>query len=192
MANHGEILKIEEVAESFETWANQPFISSETRQLILKSNLLVVPWLGFRSLDIPVFPVCTEELFRFLKDKAPPEVIPEICIEDKDYKEVALHGALLIVGVFVVTAFIAPLAVDLISEYIKRRIFKPDEDKAKARVELTVIEEGGKALNFKYEGPARDFRKTINAALKTSIKKPEQIASTGKSSAKPLPPSDTN
>jgi len=185
MADTNETLVIEDASESFATWANQSFILPETRQSILKSNLLIVPWVGFRSLQMPVFPVCTERLFQFLKENATHEVIPEICIEDKDYKEVALHSALLIVGAFVVTALVAPIATDLISEYIKRTMFKHDENKIEnakrkvlnekedcpqVRVELTVVEENGKALKFHYEGPAEDFRKTINAALKAPAK----------------------
>jgi hypothetical protein len=180
------VLVIEEVQESFETWANQAFISAETRELVLKSNLLLIPILGFRELPIPVFPVCTEELFQFIKETSPKEIVPEICIEEKDYKELALHSALLIVGGFLVTALVAPVAVDLIAEYIKRRFLKQSENNVKAakeiilqeeaekdevKVELTVVEESGKALKFSYEGPADDFRKNINAALKASADK---------------------
>jgi len=175
VAKSKEALTVENVDESFEFWASQPFIATDTRNAILKSNVLIVPLLEFRSLKAPVFPVCTEELFQFIKEKVPPEVKVEICIEEKDYRELALHGAMLIVGSFLVTSLVAPLMANVIGEYIKRRIFDQKDDKADVRVELTVVEPHGKALKFNYEGPASDFQKSIGAALESISKRPERL-----------------
>jgi hypothetical protein len=154
--------------QGYEYWRTRPYLSDETRDAVKNAPVLIVPTEGFREQDIRVFPVQTEELFHFLREKMPPEATVEIVINDKDYKELALHGALLIVGSIVAggaTLFAIPVLVNVVSEYINRRLFTENEQKTTdVRWELTVVD-GTKATKLTYEGPAIDFRTEMLTAI---------------------------
>jgi hypothetical protein len=160
-------LVVESVNGSFEAWANQPFISAETRAKILAADLLIVPIVGFREYNEPVFPVCTEELFHFIRSKLPSGTDVEICIEDKDYKELALHGSMLRIGSFVAKSIVVPILVNLISEYIKQKRTKisKNESQVNVKTDLTIIEVSGKATKFSYDGPSSKFHEVMMAQL---------------------------
>lgn len=157
---------VEDTDETFSTWIDRPYIPDELRPQLQRANVLIVPREGFREHAEPVFPVGTEELLNFLRDNTDKGVVPDICIADKDYRELALHDALIIVGSFVVTSIVGPIIADLISEYLKRR-WGSKEAEAKIKVELTVIESNGRASRLLYEGMAKDFNETVKPTLKS-------------------------
>jgi hypothetical protein len=157
---------VEDTNQTFSTWIDRPYIPNQIKPQLQKANVLIIPREGFREHTEPVFPVGTEEFLNFLRDNTDKGIVPDICIADKDYRELALHGALIIIGSFVVTSIVAPIIVDLISEYIKRR-WGSKEDEAKIKVELTVIKSDGRASRLLYEGLAREFNKTVKPTLKS-------------------------
>jgi hypothetical protein len=153
-----KVFEVVEVQDSFENWANRPYIADELRPQLAKSNLLILPTEQFREIDYPVFPKGTEDLFVFLKENSPSTVHPEICINDEDYKELALHSALLIAGGFLLTSIIVPVVVNLISEYLKAKATSKDD---RVNIQLTVIENNGRAFKIKYEGPIPEFEQKV-------------------------------
>jgi hypothetical protein len=156
----------ESVEESFGFWLNKPYISDELRSVLSSANVLIVPYEGFRELDTRVFPVGTEEIFSELKSHVDNGVVPEICIEDKDYRELALHSDLLIIGTFIVTTFAAPTFVNIVSEWVNNRLgFKKESTNVK--IELTVAKSDGTAGRILYEGPAKEFATTVGEAIQT-------------------------
>lgn len=159
---------ITDSSENFDTWINRKYISSETRELLKQSDILVVPIEGFRELDFPVFPVKTEEILSFLKKRIPSENKVDICIEDKDYKELALHSVLVMLGGFVVTSICAPILVNILWQYIEKEILTKKE-KRNVRVSLTIVNEDGISKNLTYEGNAEDF-----STIKDELKKLKQ------------------
>lgn len=159
-------LLIEASKEDFSTWINRPFIPNELKAQLHRANVLIVPREGFRGRVEPVFPVGTEELFQFLKEYSDKGLNVDLCIADADYRELALHGAVIIVGVFIVTSVIFPVLVILISDYIEKR-FGLKEGKSKIKVEMTVIESDGRVSRMLYEGSAKDFKKTVKPSLES-------------------------
>jgi hypothetical protein len=171
-------LIIKKTKESFSTWIHKPYISEELRKQLEKANVLLVPKEGFRSYSGPVFPVGTEEFLNYLREFSAKGINANICIEDKDYKELALHEAFLIISAFVVTSLVAPIVTDLISEFIKRRWMKEDKNKDNnIKIELTVVKKDGSSASFLYEGPAKAFTKTVKPAL-ISLAKQENLGET--------------
>lgn len=160
-------LLLESGTESLQTWIKRPFVGDNLRQQLSKANVLVVPNEGYGDrVDLIYFPSGTAELFQFIRESGMENLSVEICIEDADYKEVALHADILIVATFVVTSLIAPLAVDLISEYIKQRLFCRREDETEVRAKLTVYDEKDKlSIDLTYKGPAPEYRKVMMKAL---------------------------
>lgn len=147
---------ITDSSENFDTWINRKYISEELKNNLKKANILLVPNEGFRDKNIPVFPVKSEELFTYIKNRLPLDFKVDICIKDEDYKELALHTDLVILGSFVVTILAAPILVNIISEYIKQKILK-DKEKRRVKVSLTVVDEEGKSKNLTYEGNTENF-----------------------------------
>jgi hypothetical protein len=157
---------VEESKENFSTWINRPYVPHGLREQLSTANVLIIPREGFREHPEPIFPVGTEELFQYLKDASDKGIIVDICIADNDYRELALHDALVIIGGFIVTSLIAPVFVSLISEYIKKR-FGFKEKRTKIKIEITAVEKDGRATRLLFEGSAKDFSTTIKQALKS-------------------------
>jgi len=156
-----EIDKLDDVvitdsSENFDTWINREYISEELKNNLRKASILLVPTEGFRERDIPVFPVKSEELFTYIKNRLPSDFKVDICIRDEDYKELALHADSVILADIVVTTIVFPILVNIIGEYIKQKILKYRE-KRRVRVSLTVVDERGKSKNLTYEGNVEDF-----------------------------------
>ena len=145
-------LKITDSSETFKSWINKKYISAETKNKLGKADILIVPNEGFGKLDFPIFPVKTEELFYFIKKSLPKENKIDICIEDDDYKELALHADLIVLGVFIVTNVVLPTLVNILSEYLKKKIIGNDTEQ-KVKVSLTAIDSVGTSKKLTYEGP---------------------------------------
>ncbi len=152
---------ITDSSENFDTWINREYISERLKSDLKKANILLVPTEGFRDKNILVFPVRTEELFIYIKNRLPSEYKIDICIEDEEYKELALHSDLVIIGGFVVTSIIMPILANIISEYIKQKILKMGEKRG-VKVSLTIVGEKGASKNLTYEGEAENFGRIIN------------------------------
>ena len=159
-------LIVEDTDENFRHWLAKTYLSPTLRTQLSGANVLIVPREGYADLDMPLFPNGTEELLSFLKSQKERGISADICIEDKDYRELTLHVGLIILGAFVVTSILAPVVADLISEYIKRRWPKKFVD-SEIKFEITVVKEDGSAKKFLYEGPAKDIEAVVKPALKT-------------------------
>ncbi len=162
---------IEQTDKGFAYWLARPFLTEDTRAKLQKAEAILIPREGFRDQEIPVFPVRTEEMFQFVRDELAGKLNVDIAIEDSEYKELALHSALLIIGGFVVTALAAPLVVNVVSEYLNRRLFNApgsDPDKTVVRFELTIEDRVGDAtrrMQVKYDGPASQFQNTMQSIV---------------------------
>lgn len=150
-------LIINKTEENFDTWINKKFITDNIRPQLLSKDILLIPDEGFRGLDSPVFPVRTEDVFNYLKKQLPEDLSIDICIEDKDYKEVALHADLTIISTAIVTAIALPVLVNVLSTYINNKLFKPESSNVK--MSIIVIKDDSNAFKVDYEGPAKDFSK---------------------------------
>lgn len=160
-------IKIDDTTENFDFWINKRYIDGSIREKLRNSNALILPNEGFRDRDDICFPVGTTELFHFLDEQKTSEFVPEICYGDEDYKELALHSDLAVIGTFIATNVALPFLVNYLYDYYKTKyggIFKKN-------VKLEIIEQDGDKLRkLSYEGTAEDFNKHIIKAFK-KIKK---------------------
>src|SRR5699024_2567670 len=91
--------------ESFETWLSKDFVTDELKQLVSSASILIVPFENLRDTPNPLlFPVGTEEILRFFKEKLPKDQLIDICITDEDYQEFAFYSDYKRLGNFVVKA----------------------------------------------------------------------------------------
>jgi len=158
------LLIVEESEEGFSTWINRPYISSERKEKLGMANILILPREGFRGRSEPVFPVGTSELYQYIIDNSDSSVNIDLCIDEDKYQELALHGALIIVGTIIFSSIIGPVIATLISDYIRKR-FSSIGSKPEIKVEFTVIQNNGNASRLLYEGPLSAFEETIKPPL---------------------------
>jgi hypothetical protein len=179
--NDNEILIKEESDESIQTWANRSYISSELREQLLKADAVLVPSESYgKFTDSPHFPEATEEFFQFLRTASDGKISFDICIEEREYKELALHHDVLIIAGIVTTVFVAPLIVNLTAEYIKRRIWKRNPE-AKVQSTLTIQDkQTGRSISYRYEGDASTYENVMVNALKGIVESSTLIAQDSK------------
>jgi hypothetical protein len=159
---------------SFNTWLAKPYISNHLRQQLSQSNILLLPLENFREGTGLIFPIGTDEIFSYLKENSPDEVSVDILIEDNDYKEIALFSDLLIlVGSFIVTSLVAPLFVNLVSDYfIKKRL--PQKTDNQMRIEI-LVENHKETTRVFYEGPVSDFYTTVYPVVESLSLQPNEL-----------------
>jgi len=153
-------------------WASRPYLRPETQERVRKAEVVLVPREGFRDQEVRTFPVRTEEFYDFLKTALSDRHAVDLAIEDDEYKELALHSALIELGGMVVLAVVVPVVVNLISDYINRRAeASAKKDELKVSFDLTVVEQNqgsARAIKIAYNGPITDFLPAIlNAVAET-------------------------
>ncbi|MCC8096511.1 MAG: hypothetical protein LIP05_14970 [Tannerellaceae bacterium] len=147
--------------KDFAFWMNREFISNETKSAIEKSNFLIVPLCNFRNYEQPLFYREVGDLISYLRDNQHNDINAEICINDEDYKEVSFCSDEIRLGEIVITSVILPIAVNLLTDFIKYYIKKKRMDKNKATVEIKItVSDKKKTKSLNYSGSAEEFIKT--------------------------------
>ena len=154
-------VSVEATDQDFDYWLNQSHVGATLRSELSQANILLVP--NFLSAEGKklVFPEHTESLFQYLKDNASSGANVDICIEDEDYVERALHSDLISLATFVVTSVLIPVLVNLLSDYIKK-VYGRQAEKSDVEVTLIEVKPDGNARKLSYKGKAADLKKTID------------------------------
>lgn len=141
------------------------FISDVSqRDVASKASLLVVPTMGFRDHEGPIFPVGTEEFFSHLQNRCKKDNIPlDIAIDEDSFTELALCADLITIATLFVQYALVPIAVNMVYDFIKLKLGQRFS-RTDAKFEL-ITQTEGKTISIKYDGPAENLEKTINAAL---------------------------
>ena len=166
--------------KSFQTSIERDFLGHELKEKLLATNLLFVPNQGYMDKsELLYFTVGTSDLHQYIIDKNIDGLRADICLEEKDYKEVALHADWLIIAEFIVKEVVAPLFVALLAEYIMKKLGnKKEETNIKSKFTL-VDEKTGEHTEYKYEGPAKDYRSimlhTISKASPKGLPIPAEL-----------------
>ncbi len=171
-SSDGIELNVTDTSQNFSYWLGRPYVSPALKQDLEKANLLIVPTENFREKEGPFFPNGTEDFLDFLRANSRDGLKPDICIDDDKFQIIALHNALIVIGGVVVSVLLAPVVVDLVAEYIKRKIWTEKQPETSVKFSMTVVDEDGTAKTISYEGPAATFQKTIGSRLKApSVRK---------------------
>jgi hypothetical protein len=140
--------------ETRQAWLEKDLGSGYQRE-IAAANVLIVPERYFRDGVKYVFFQDTIKLLNYLQAGLNGQLTVEICSNDDEYLEIALHSATFRISKIFTTVVAVPLVVGLLTNYIY------DELKAKPTdvVELSIVVEDHdcKSFEFKYKGEARDL-----------------------------------
>lgn len=149
--------------KGFDYWLNQDFISSETRTLLHTANVLIVPLLGFRDTSSPLFHKEIGDFIEYIKENPPKDIVVEVCIDNDNYKEISLCSDEIRLGEIIITSVAFPLAVNLLTEFIKYLLKKRRMNTDKANLEVTItISDKKQTKSFQYTGKAENFSKVFS------------------------------
>jgi hypothetical protein len=154
------------VSKNFESVISRDYIGKELKERLKNANVLMVPNEGYQDKqDLLYFPSGTSDLYHYLLEKQGDSFKVDINLEDKDYKELALHADWMILAEFIVKEIVAPLLVALVAEYIIRHLGKRKHS-TNVKSKLTVVDEKkGKQIEYTYEGPASEYRNVMLNAI---------------------------
>lgn len=166
MSEETAAFKISDSSDNFSTWFNKPYISPSLKDEIKKAEILFIPIENFRESKSLSFPVKTEELFTFFRERLKEKV--NICVENSDYTELALHFDTIIIGTFIVTALFLPTFTNVLSSYISDKLLKSKKD---ATIKLTLTVEYDKSISKKleFEGNISEFGKAMDTINKLEV-----------------------
>lgn len=149
-----EVLTVTETTESRQFWLEQNFVK-DLEQKLVAADVLIVPLHEFRPNVKYIFHQDTPALYEYLRSKLAAQMVVEICVNDEEYLEIALHSNFLRLSQIVVSYAVAPVVFGLLTNYIY------DELKAKpmdtVELSLTVEDEQCKAFNFTFKGEAKNL-----------------------------------
>jgi hypothetical protein len=138
--------------ENLDEYINKSYFSDDLKNQIISSDIVILPMEGFRDYKGPLFPRGTESAYLYLKKNLPSKYNIEIAIYDEDYKELSVNYALVDIGIFMLTAVLLPLFLNLLANYIFYK-FSSKDNNVKFKIILTdklkLIDYEGSVDNFK-------------------------------------------
>ena len=124
-----DIFEIIESIETFDSWSQVNFIDDDLREAIKNSAILLVPTIGFRSSEEPVFPTDTEDIFQFFQENFPADLSVEILANDDALHMLALHSDYKRLGKFFVKQVALQVFIGVLTAYINSKVIAPQDCK---------------------------------------------------------------
>lgn len=170
-------LIVKDCSETFETIYEKEYFPKELTEEIKQANVLLIPdHIKREDKEGYVFPECTQEFLEYVKDNGSDNLIPDIAINDGDFKKLELHSASITIATFVVTSIVLPIMINLVSNYLYDQAKKMHRDKkdVSARVNIITTEDGKKSKMISYEGPVNGIEEALKSAAKDIFKDDSQ------------------
>lgn len=170
MTDENHRVEIKLTQHNRDYWINKPYVDEKVKDELLKADILLVPSEGYKNTSDPVFPVNTEGFLRFVREHLPKDSLSvDIAISNDQYKELALHsGVLITIATAIATVGLAPLVVNIVTEYIKPRF---NSGHKKTTIRFKLIEENQTTKQnrmISYEGPPETFESMMKEALRST------------------------
>lgn len=159
-------ISVQPTEQGFAYWCERPYLTDELKHRLSLCPIVLIPREKFPGHDGPVFADETQQVFEYLTEHLPTGLSAEVCIEEEDYKEVALLHDWLQLGEFLVKEFALPTVVGLLVAWLGTRLMKPGLN---VSVSFTVErDEAGtkKATTLSYQGPPKEMQAHINKAMR--------------------------
>ena len=115
------------------------------------------------------------ELFAYLQSQVGDRV--EICIGEDEYVEIELNSRKIRLGKFILKDIALPLFLSILGGYIANRCNRPEVSEPLIEVQefqkpvevefsITVEDSTGRRKEFRYDGPAADYKEVSDEILK--------------------------
>lgn len=154
-------LTVEKVNFNLENYIKDYIKDKSLEDKIREANILLLPYQNFREKQGPIFPEAYSQFYEYLLDNIKDSKV-EICVEEKDYKEIALHDETFNLGLILLNGIVLPVIANIIFEYIKSM-----RNNKKVNVKVSFVEKNGdKYRRLDYEGDSKYLKDTIETCLK--------------------------
>lgn len=162
-SNETAKISIQGVETNFENVHEKMNYSKEIIKEIEKANVLILPHPnGYKDHDKPLFPEETRDFFFFAKEQsAGTDAVVDICASDEDFQELELHADLVILPTILLSTFVYPFVVNMISSYVYEKARTRNKE-IKIKVDL-VVEDDGKSKKISYEGDPDKFESVMKS-----------------------------
>lgn len=163
--------------DGFEYWTTRPYQAEPLQDELRKAQVLLVPREDLRpdrGLTGPVFPSGTTEFFQFLQERLPTDMRVDIAVADEQYQEVAFFWDQHWFVDVLLRNTALPMFVGVLLEWVRRRIWKPND--SRVRIRLTVEEErAGRKLRAQvtFEGTPDELQPELLGAVRRALEGPE-------------------
>jgi len=158
----------EDVTQGLQYWRQNEELSNEVRQELTEANVLFVPLEGDRdgedSTDSgKVFAPDAESFFKYLLDSDKKEIKADMCVNDGEYRKLALYAepiTLTVIGTIVISSIIAPVIKDLILDYIRKNRSESIKN-SEFRITLIIDNEDGFIREIQCSGSPVEVEKAL-------------------------------
>lgn len=165
-------LEIVNEARTREEWIKMVDLPENMKNSVLSADILIVPSL------MPKQPMAfmsgTTNLFAYLQSQVGESV--EICIDEEKYVEIELNSRKIRLGKFNIKELALTLFLNILGGYIANQCNRPavPETVIEARefqkpveveFSITVEDSTGRRKEFKYDGPAADYKEVSDEIL---------------------------
>ena len=163
------VIKVkEDINQGLHYWKHNQDLSSKIRQEIVDANVLFVPlesdkYFGNSSSSEKVFASRAERFFKYLLDSGKKEIKADICVNDGEYRKLALYSepiTLTVIGTIVISTIIAPVIKDLIIDYIRANRTRSGKD-SELRITLVIDNENGFIREIQCSGSSTEIEKVL-------------------------------
>lgn len=168
-----ENLKIVNEARSREEWIQMAKLPEGLRNAVISADILIAP--SMMSKQPMAFMSGTLELFAYLQSQVGDRV--EICIGEDEYVEIELNSRKIRLGKFILKDIALSLFLSILGGYIANQCDRPEVSEPVIEVQefqkpvevefsITVEDSTGRRKEFRYDGPAADYKEVSDEILK--------------------------
>lgn len=172
--NNNETFTVRDYSENFESIYKKEYFPVKLLDEIKKANVLLIPDYVERGNDGEyVFPESTKEFLEYLKDNASDNIIPDIAIDDDDYKKMELHSATITIVTFIVKNVALPLMISLVANFLYDQVKRMHREKKDVSTKVNIItteEISKKSKMISYEGPVSGVEEALKSAAEDIFK----------------------
>ncbi len=132
----------------------------ELSETLKKAEILLIPIDGYGNCFEPLFPEGTMAFYHALKRDEALGKGTEICIEDSEYKELALHAEVISLPLLIVlNGVLFPILATFIKHYIEKYILNSHNNPS---IKASIVKrDGQKYTKINFEGDAKSYLETL-------------------------------
>lgn len=149
---------------TFESELSKPYVSNETRAKIENCSILMLPLENFRKQASLSYNEGFRNLYFYLRDNLPQNTI-DFCIDKEKIEIISLHSSEFYLGKFLLDKILLPVFVNLISDYLKNKLFAKDDDIASIDVIVADKKNENKSKEIKIKGTPSELIDTLKDNL---------------------------
>lgn len=166
-------LEIVNATRTREEWIKMVELPESMKGSVLSADILIVP--SMMSKQPLAFMSGTMDMFAYLQSQLGNRV--EICIDEEKYVEIKLNSRKIRLGKFDIKGIALTLFLNILGGFIVNKCDRPVESETvievqefqkPVEVEFSIIVEDsiGRRKEFKYDGPAADYKEVSDEILK--------------------------